>query len=472
MPKALEIYALFMLIFITINIVIYFLIQLKATEKIFKRLCLYWIALLFVTIVEGVFIEGKLALSMVFFSNFIPIFLMSSCLLEMFDHKLKLKKYLSALPVAIAATYTAYLLDAPFFIVCLPSLIINCGPMIELIKFVFFSSGSDEEKKIEKIMIGVVSGSGLLSSIYYALYRFNPTETQYFIGFGSAFVSYLICSILLPILCIQIINRKRTDYLENQVSLRTNELSKSKLEKEKLLRVLVHDISNPLQALMLQIPRMKDMSPDSHNSSALSYDRIYKNVLAIKDITTYIREYEAIVSGKSFNDLEEVSLQECLNEVQEMFTERFANKNINLKINNMLSPKTKIRVGKTPFIHSIVSNLISNALKFSKPGSNVTIFTYEHEEKIVMEVVDQGVGISQETMSNLFDISFSTTRLGTIGESGTGLGMPIVKAYTTMFGGSIDVVSSQDEQDSGTTIKVCLPKIDAPTPAQSSTYLQ
>lgn len=468
MPKALEIYALFMLIFIMINIVIYFCIQIKATEKIFKQLCLYWLSILFVTIVESVFIEGKLALSMVFFSNFIPIFLMASCLLEMFDQKLLLKKYLLLLPFAVLATYLLSLTDAPFFFVCLPSLLLNCGPLVELIRFVFFT-GKDEDKHVEKLMIGVVSATGLLSSFYYALYRFNPSEIQYFIGFGSAFVSYLICSILLPILCIKIINRKKTDYLETQVALRTLELSLSKQEKEKLLRVLVHDISNPLQALMLQIPRLKE---NASEKAVLQYDKLYKNVMAIKDITTYIREYEAIVSGKSLNDLEEVLVVDCIKEMEEMFQERFAAKNIRLTIFNTLPAMTKIRVERTPFIHSIGSNLLSNALKFSQPGSEVKIHAYETDNKITIDVIDQGIGISPETLKNIFDVSHATTRMGTMGEAGTGLGMPIVKAYTNMFGGEISVYSSQENDNCGTTIKVWLPKINVPAVESQSNYLQ
>jgi nitrogen-specific signal transduction histidine kinase len=471
MPKELATYSIFLMIFILINFGIYFLIQLKGPEIIFRKLCIYWLSIFIVFIFEGIFTEGKLALSLVFLVNLLPIILMSSFLLEMYNHKIHRTLYIAFLPVAIIATVMLAKINAPFFVVSLPALLLNSGPVLELLYIVLTKK---DERKMEKAMIAAVALAGLFSCLYYALFRYTPTPTQYYIGFGSAFISYLFCSILLPILCIQLINKKKTQYLEDQVAEQTKELRKSKQEKEDLLRVLVHDISNPLQSIMIQSRQIKKTFSVLQNDSEHNYsERIDKNILAIKEIISYVREYESILSGKRTVQLKEVLLSDCLKEIEDLFSESFKAKRVVLNVHNKLPLDTKIKVDKTPFVHSVTSNLVSNALKFSHPDSEVNIEAYEKDNQIVLDFIDHGIGISNESLQKIFDITASTSRRGTMGEQGTGFGLPIVKAYTSMFGGKILIYSSEEIESSGTTISLQLPKTNGLDSLSSNqTFLQ
>lgn len=462
-------YANFLVGFIFINFLIYFLIQIKASEKIFRKLCVYWLSILLVVIFESIFTEGKLILSLVFLVNFIPIALMANFMFEMYDHKFNLKKYLPYLPISILLSVALNQLQFPFYVICLPIMLMNVAPIIEFLYLIYFYK--KQEKQIEKIIISIVSAVGLFSCVYYCIYRFDPTPTQYLIGFGSGFLSYMTCSILLPILCIKIINRKKTLHLEEEVSLRTKELNKSKQEKEELLRVLVHDISNPIQAMMLQVNQMrKRQDVDSATDDKFS-EKIYKNIITLTDIIAHVREYESILSGKKTRQVSDVYLKDCLLEIEEMFSDRFLEKHIELKIYNKLPLDTKIKVDRIPFIHSVASNLVSNALKFSKPHSEVVIAAYDKNGQIIIDVIDTGIGMSKQNLNQLFDITFSTSRQGTQGERGTGFGMSIVKAYTTMFGADIQVQSSQEEFNSGTTVSIIFPDSHS-TSVENLTYLQ
>ena len=462
-------YANFLVGFIFINFLIYFLIQIKASEKIFRKLCFYWLSILGVVIFESIFTEGKLILSLVFLTNFIPISLMANFMFEMYDHSFNVKKYLPFIFSAMVLSLIFNQLDLPFYVVCLPIMLINVAPIFEFLIFIYLHK--KHERQIEKIIISVVSAVGIFSCIYYCLYRFNPTSTQYIVGFGSAFASYMTCSILLPILCIKIINRRKTLHLEEQVYLRTKELNKSKQEKEELLRVLVHDISNPIQAMMLQINQMKKKQENDHSSDDKFPEKIYKNIVSLTDIISHVREYESILSGKKTRQVSDVYLKDCLLEIEEMFADRFLEKNIKLQIYNKLHPDTKIKVDRIPFVHSVASNLVSNALKFSKPYSEVIIAAYDKNGQIVLDVIDNGIGMSKQSLKQLFDISFSMSRQGTLGERGTGFGMSIVKAYTTMFGADIEVKSSQEEKNSGTTVTIIFPDVNN-TNSDNLTYLQ
>lgn len=467
MPHELDFYTKFFVTFIVINCCIYFLIQTRAKEKIFRRLFIYWVSILGVALFESFFTEGKLTLSLVFIVNFIPVALMAHFLFEMYDYKFNVKRYLPYIPMALLSSYIINYFHPPFFFICLPVMLVNIAPMIEFLNFVFKSK--KKEFQMEKIIISIVAGLGVFSCVYYCIYRHNPTQLQYYIGFGSAFVSYLVCSILLPILCIKVINRKRALFLEEEINLRTQELKQAMKEKETLIQVLAHDISNPLQLMMLQLNQMKRYDMNGAHQETFS-NKMFKSIHSIKEIITHVREYQSIVSGKRTKDISEVLLTVCLQEIEDIFAERFAAKNIKLNILNTLPAFATIKVDRVPFIHSVASNLVSNALKFSKPFSEVHILAYSKKGNIIIDVIDHGVGIPKQVIANLFDVANTVSHKGTAGELGTGFGMPIAKAYTNIFGGEIEVSSSQDTENSGTTVSLIFPSITQ-TSSEHSNYL-
>ncbi len=110
----------------------------------------------------------------------------------------------------------------------------------------------------------------------------------------------------------------------------------------------------------------------------------------------------------------------------------------------------------------IIRNLVSNAIKFSNPGTRVLVSCEKLEEKLKLCVRDYGVGISEENLQKLnAGISFSTR--GQSNESGTGLGLLLVREYTVKNGGTLTISSRLGE---GTRFCVTLPK--AGRPAQVS----
>ena len=158
--------------------------------------------------------------------------------------------------------------------------------------------------------------------------------------------------------------------------------------------------------------------------------------------------------------LSPVDIQECLDEVKDLFVDRYAKKNIRLDIINKVPPHIQINVDRVTFIHSVVSNIVSNALKFSHPGSEVIITAHEHQGKVYFNVQDYGIGMSEKMLSTLFDHDITLTLPGTFGERGSGLGMPLVKSYTEIFGGKV-TASSVTSEHPGTKITVALPAIES-----------
>jgi signal transduction histidine kinase len=107
-------------------------------------------------------------------------------------------------------------------------------------------------------------------------------------------------------------------------------------------------------------------------------------------------------------------------------------------------------------LHSIIQNLISNAIKFTKPGGCINILSKDAGNFIELTVSDCGIGIRGEDIKNMFGVNCFTT-YGTNKEKGTGLGLMICKEMVEKNGGTIKVES---EYGKGSKFIFTLPKSD------------
>lgn len=152
-----------------------------------------------------------------------------------------------------------------------------------------------------------------------------------------------------------------------------------------------------------------------------------------------------IESGKMEIDENIERMGDILEEVDGVFASAAKEKNIQIKSEMHVTHKNVVCDGTK--IREILSNLVSNALKYTPDGGTVTIKVQEFPGdkegyvKIKTEVADTGIGMSKDYIPIMFD-SFSRERNTTIGKvSGTGLGMSIVKRMVDMMGGTIEVES-------------------------------
>ena len=439
----------FFSVFVFINFATYLFLHVKMKEKLFRELSIYWLLVLVVYLIEGAVQSGSLALSLVFIVNLPPIYIMANFLMRSYGLTLNLKKYACTALGALSLAFINDYLKMPFFVMALPVAMVAAFPLIEAF-YATFVTKKKEANFVQKFMAGVVFSSGIFCCLHYAFNRMTPGAEV--IGFGSAFLNYIAASIILPVFAIQELNKEKTEKLEFLVKERTAELLASKVQKEKLLRVVVHDISNALQVLILQANRLAS-SDDPKVIEASK--RIMKNLDSISDITKHVKEMEYLRAGGV--QLQPVSIDECFSEIKELFIDRFNQKNVTLRFVNKVPAHVVINVDKVTFVHSVASNIISNALKFSYPKSDVVVTAYEEKNLVHLEVQDYGVGMSEKFLSNLFEFEASFTTLGTSGERGTGFGMPLVKNYTEIFGGKVRASSTQNKEGSGTCVYVTLP---------------
>jgi signal transduction histidine kinase len=139
-----------------------------------------------------------------------------------------------------------------------------------------------------------------------------------------------------------------------------------------------------------------------------------------------------------------------INEVIDSIQEVALRKNVRIEFNKYELIHALIEV---ELIKLAVRNIISNAIKFSYPDTTILISVEVKENAIEISIADTGVGMSQEDISKLFTLKKSSSK-GTQNESGSGIGLFVVKEFVDLAGGSISVKS---EIKKGSTFTVTLP---------------
>jgi signal transduction histidine kinase len=92
---------------------------------------------------------------------------------------------------------------------------------------------------------------------------------------------------------------------------------------------------------------------------------------------------------------------------------------------------------------TVLRNLVTNAIKFSEASSRVFIDANVDRDVVTISVADEGRGMNKKQLKNLFNVGYSSSTEGTMGESGSGLGLIISKEFVNLNGGNIWAYSEQ-----------------------------
>lgn len=285
----------------------------------------------------------------------------------------------------------------------------------------------------------------------------RPREDLAVWGFSITLTFFFAYAIFIPLFLMKTISDRYTEQLEGAVQKRTTELSQANLrllelnqslesknhaldelatENRSLLSILIHDISNPLQiiygffendAVSKSIP--EDKFPVVRRSrSALQ---------SISEIMSQVRRLHLVKVGKSVVELDKFMLKDAVDEVVELLTEQLNSKELMLDIIYECDPDVHVYGDKTGLKNQVLANLLTNAIKFSHPNATIEVTIHVVDDNVRISVRDFGMGVPDETRAKIFAMDQVTTSVGTRGERGSGLGLPIAKQTTQLMGGDI-----------------------------------
>lgn len=218
------------------------------------------------------------------------------------------------------------------------------------------------------------------------------------------------------------------------ISIQSANLRKHVEEKEYIIRILAHDLKNPLSNITSLIhlmateeePEMREKYVEMISQSSEKSQHLINSVL----------EMELSDQENLKIDWEEVDLKEMLRDMVEQMEMRAHKKEIKiiLEDNNIAQATVK---GDRTYMPLIFENFLSNALKFSEYNTQVRIFIENQADKIQVKVCDQGPGIKPEEQENLFKKFSKLSARPTDGESSSGLGLSLVKRYAELLHGRV-----------------------------------
>ncbi|MHB8338067.1 MAG: ATP-binding protein [Ignavibacteriaceae bacterium] len=228
----------------------------------------------------------------------------------------------------------------------------------------------------------------------------------------------------------------------------SKELEESNASKDRFFSIISHDLRSPFQGLLglttiateefdeLTVDELKEFLSNI-NHSAKSLFNLIENLL----------QWSRIQRGKIEVKLAQIDLYY---DVQYNINLLQPNANTKgLRIVNEVDKTIEVLADTTAF-NSVLQNLISNAIKFTKSGGEIKITSEVNNGFAELTVTDNGIGIPEDILPDLFRIDSQHSTLGTEKESGTGLGLIICKELVEMQGGKIWVKSKVDEGTSFT----------------------
>lgn len=227
----------------------------------------------------------------------------------------------------------------------------------------------------------------------------------------------------------------------------TNEkLDELNIKNKKLLQLIIHDISAPLQRIDYLLGQIK------HNDLETIKEINNKSLPAIatiKEIINISREMMALSDGKIKLNLTSVDLIKVIREVESFYKEELNQKNIKILMDNQVTEPVYILADEKSLRTSVLSNILSNSIKFSYRNSTIQLKVQKCGDYIHLTIQDFGIGIPENLVKNIFKAEEFTTRYGTEGEKGTGYGLPLVRAFIQSYDGEIDCESVEN---AGTSI--------------------
>ncbi|BDQ12713.1 sensor histidine kinase [Sediminibacterium sp. TEGAF015] len=245
-------------------------------------------------------------------------------------------------------------------------------------------------------------------------------------------------------------------YNRTRVTVQLLEESKEQLSqlnsvKDKLFSIISHDLRNPLATMQSFLKLI------TKHHEKLNEEEKKKMIKEAQDSLDYLNEllYNVLQWSKS-------QMQLLAFNPEKLKAKTALEKNIRLLYLQAHMKQVQIEqsISEAHFIYAdkemldfILRNLISNAIKFSHKNSAIQVITEQDEQHLYIHVIDEGIGMSSQTLEQLQTASLSNSRRGTAKERGTGLGLLICKEFIAKHKGEL-LIAQREIKGSQFTVKL------------------
>ncbi|HEX2688193.1 MAG TPA: ATP-binding protein, partial [Kofleriaceae bacterium] len=237
--------------------------------------------------------------------------------------------------------------------------------------------------------------------------------------------------------------------------------------KDEFLAMLGHELRNPLApiATALELMELKDQRV-LHKER----DVIRRQVDYLSRLIDDLLDVSRITRGKLQLSRQVIEIGAVLAKAIEIASPLLEKRMQKLAID---VPREGLPVDADPTrLAQVFQNLLTNAVKYSEPGSQIVLRARSNEDRVVVELTDQGIGISADLMPRLFDLFVQGDRAPDRSQGGLGIGLAIAKNLCELHGGTISAASAGTGR--GSTFTVTLPRTvraESSSPARASEHV-
>lgn len=238
-----------------------------------------------------------------------------------------------------------------------------------------------------------------------------------------------------------------------EIEKKNEELKVLNDQKNQFVGMAAHDLRNPLMVIQGFSEMLQDnLTEESNSTDASMLGRIQKSSTFMLQLINDLLDISSIESGKVTINLKPVDFVMLVKEVVSLEKNLADKKEIKLVFQTDLKlPSVMCDQDK---MDQVLTNLLTNAIKYSHPGTTVEVSLKLDPSELIVAVKDQGQGIPENEVTKLFQPFTKTSVKSTAGEASTGLGLAIVKKIVTEHKGRIWAESVVGK---GSTFYVALP---------------
>ena len=262
----------------------------------------------------------------------------------------------------------------------------------------------------------------------------------YLVQYNHQKMYIVLFSIILLLLIGIMVYIYRTILMKRRIE---EEANKAKLQ---FFTNISHELRTPLT--LIADPVNYIIHDDNLNSQQRSMLQIVqRNVLVLTQLVSEILDFRKVQNGKMELRLSDFNLTESMKQWIMLFSVSAQKKHIAI---SMDAPDTIMLRADQDKIERICYNLLSNALKYTFEGGEITLMAKEEGGRVMISVADNGCGISSDELPYIFDRFYQAKNAG----RGTGIGLAIVKAFTELHHGEVSATSIEGK---GSTFTIHIP---------------
>lgn len=230
-------------------------------------------------------------------------------------------------------------------------------------------------------------------------------------------------------------------------------------ERDEFISVVSHELRTPVAIAEAGVSNAQllaerqNVQKDIVDSLKSTHDQVVFLSNMINDLSTLSRAER----GKLNLELEPINSTELVNNLINDYTEQAEQKK--LTITAHVDPKLELLYSSKLYVKEILQNFVTNAIKYTETGS-VSISAKQHQNGVMFEVSDTGIGISKADQERVFDKFFRSEDFRTRANNGTGLGLYVTMKLARMVHADIELHS---ELNKGSTFSIFIPSLDEKT---------